>query len=87
MVTCEGFFLHPGLETTSHFLLRFQLFQIAPRTLLNDIKKTDEQIKTDHKNYLDQILLHGNERYKYDANRIILLSTITFCVRFDLPLF
>ena len=76
-------------ETTSHYLLRYHLFQRERRTLLNDIKEIDENIITDHKNDLDQILLYGNGRYRYDTNRIILLSTIKFCVdskRFDLLL-
>ena len=74
-------------ETTSHYLLRCHLFQTERRTLLNDIK---EIYVTGHKNDLDQILLYGNKRYRYDTNRIILLSTIKFCIdskSFDLPLF
>ena len=42
------------------------------------------------KSYLDQILFYGNERYHYDTNRKILLSTVTFSMdskRFYLPLF
>ena len=51
---CE--FLNPlwacnlELETTSHYLLRYYLLQKERRTLLNDIKKLDENIITDHKN-------------------------------------
>ena len=77
-------------EAISHYLLRCHLFQTERRTLLNDIKEIDENIVTDHENDLDQILLYGNERYRYDTNRMILLSTIKFCIdskRFDLPLF
>ena len=77
-------------EAISHYLLRCHLFQTERRTLLNDIKEIDENIVTDHKNDLDQILLYGNERYRYDTNRMILLSTIKFCrdsKRCDLPLF
>ena len=62
------------------------LFQKERRTLLNDIKKIDENIKTDDKNDLDQ----GNGSYRYEASKIILLSTIKFFMynkRFDLPLF
>ena len=74
--------------TKSNYLLRCQLFQTERRTLLNDIKEIDESIITDHKNDLDLILLYGNGRYRYNTNRMILLSTITFCIaRFDLPLF
>ena len=54
------------------------------------MKEIDKNIITDHKNDLDQILLYGNGRYRYDTNRMILLSTIKFCIdskRFDLPLF
>ena len=42
------------------------------------------------KSYLDQILFYGNERYHYDTNRKILLSTVTLSMdskRFYLPLF
>ena len=49
-----------------------------------------ENIITDQKNYLNQILLYENERYMYDTNRMISLSTIKFCIgskRFDLSLF
>ena len=77
-------------KTTSHYLLRCYFFQTEGRTLLNDIKEIDENIVTDHKNDLDQILLYGNERYRYDTNRMILLSTIKLHIdskRFDLPLF
>ena len=66
------------VETTSQYLLRCHLFQIERRTLLNYIKEIDEHIKTDHKNDLDQLLLYGNERYRYDTNKMILLSTIKF---------
>ena len=77
-------------EITSHYFLRRHLFQKERRTLLNDIKEVDENIITDLKNNLDQILLYGNGRYRYDTNRIILLSTIKFCIdskRLNLPLF
>ena len=77
-------------ETTSHYLLRCNLFQTEQRTLLNDIKEIDEDIVDDHKNDLDQILLYGDGRYRYDTKRMILLSTIKFCIdskRFDFPLF
>ena len=77
-------------ETTSHYLLQCHLFQTEPRTLLNDIKEIDENIVTGHKNGLDQILLHENGRNIYDTNRMVLLSTIKFCIdskRFHLTLF
>ena len=55
--------------------------QFFPVSIVNDIKETDEHIITDHKNDLDQILLHENGRYRYDTNRmILLLSTIKFCI-------
>ena len=60
------------------------------RIVLNDIKEIDENIVTEHKNDLDQILLYENGCYRYETNRMILLSTIKFCIdskRFDLPLF
>ena len=38
---------------------------------VNDIKEIDEHIITDNKHQLDQILLYGNERYRYGTNRII----------------
>ena len=50
----------------------------------------DEDIITDHKSDLDQILLYENGSYRYDTDRAILLSTIKFYTdskRFDLPLF
>ena len=77
-------------ETSSNYLLRCRLFQTEQRTLLNDFKEIDLNIIADHKNDLDQILLYENRRYRYDTNRIILLSTIKFCIdskRFHLPLF
>ena len=76
-------------EITSHYLLRCHLFQTERSTLLNDIKEIDENILTDHKNYLDQILLFGKRLYRCDTNRKIFLSTIKFCIdskRFDFPL-
>ena len=48
-------------ETTSHFLLRFHLFQVERATLLNDIKKIDERIISDNTSMLDQILLYGDD--------------------------
>ena len=48
------------------------------RTPFNDIQETNKHIITDHKNDLDQILLYGNECCRYDTNKIILLSTISF---------
>ena len=65
-------------EATSHYLLRFHLFQTEWRTLLSDIKEIDENIVTDHKNDFDQILLYGSYRYRYDTNRMILLSSIEY---------
>ena len=44
------------------------------------ISKKHENIITDHKNDLDQILLYETGRYRYDTNRMILLSTIKFCL-------
>ena len=73
-------------ETTSQYFLCIHLFQIEWKTL----KEVDEHNITDHINDLDQILLYGNERYKYDTNGMILLSTIKFCLdskRFHLRLF
>ena len=75
-------------QATSRYLLRCHLFQRERRNLLNDIKETDENIVTKHKNDLDQILLYGNGCYRCDTNRMILLSTIKFCIdskNFDLP--
>ena len=89
-------FLHPlracnlEPETTPHYLLRCHLFQTERRTLLNDTKQINENIITDNKNNLDQIFLYGNGRCKYDTNRMILLSTIKFCIdskRFDFSSF
>ena len=48
------------LETTSHYLLPFQLFQIEQRAFPNDIKEIDKHI-TNHKNDLGQILLYESE--------------------------
>ena len=67
-------------ETISHYLLRCHLFQTERRILLNDIKNIEENIVTDHKNNLDQILLYGNGCYVDDTKRMILLSTINFCI-------
>ena len=56
------------------------------KPLFNDIKEIDGHIITDHKIDLDQILLYGYGRCRYDTNRMILLSTIKFCIdsrRFD----
>ena len=61
-------------------MLRCHLFQTERGSLINDIKEIDEHIITDHKNNLDQILLYGNECYRYDTNRMIFLSTIKFCI-------
>ena len=77
-------------ETKSSYLVLCHLFQIERRTFLNDIKEIDEHIITDQKNDLDQILLYENERYRYDTNRMVLLSTIKVCIeskRFDLTLY
>ena len=68
-------------ETTSHYLLCCHLFQIEWRNLLNGIKEIDEHITTDHKNHLDQILIYGDERYRYDRSRMILLSPIINIVK------
>ena len=65
-------------DTTSYYLLRCHLFQTERRTLLNDIKEIDESIVTDHKNGFDQILLYGNERYRYDTNRMIYYQLLSF---------
>ena len=77
-------------EATSHYLLPCHLLQTKQRTLLNKIKEIDENIITDHKNDLDQILLYWNGTYRYDTNRMMVSSTIKFCMdskRFDLLLF
>ena len=68
-------------ETASHYLLRCHFFQKGRRRLLNDIKEIDEHHVSDHKNDLNQILLHGKGRYRYVTNRIILLSAIKFVYR------
>ena len=56
-------------ETTYHYLLCCQLFQIEWRALLNGIKTIV------HKNDLGQILIYENEHYRYDTNRMVLLFT------------
>ena len=63
----------------SYYLLRCFSFQKERKTLLiNDIKKILEHIITDHKIDLDEILLYGKGRGRYDTNEMILLSTISF---------
>ena len=77
-------------QTTSYYLFRCRLFQTERKTLLNDIKEIDENITYHKKLFKSKILLYGNERHRYDTHRMILLSTIKFCIyskRFDLPLF
>ena len=76
-------------ETTSHFLLRFHLFQVERTTLLNDIKEIDERIISDNSSMLNQIVLYRNDNYNHDTNKNILLSTVKFCIdskRFEMPL-
>ena len=90
-----GNFLNPLFEcklepeATSHFMLRCHLFQVERTTLLNDIKGIDERIISDNTSMLDQILLYGNDSYNHDTSKMILLSSIKFCIdskRFEMPL-
>ena len=39
-----------------------------------ELKEIDEQIITGHKNDLDQILLYGNWRYRYDTNNDFIIE-------------
>ena len=76
---------------TANFPLFPTLLRIPNKTvnLFHDITKI-VILQLIIKSYLDQILFYGNERYHYDTNRKILLSTVTLSMdskRFYLPLF
>ena len=68
-----------GDETTEHYLLRCQKFNIVRSILfdkLSDILNIDVKLLPEHR--LVNILLYGDNTYNEIANRLILEATISF---------
>ena len=68
------------IETTTHFLLRYPLFQSARQSLLTDIKKIDESTLKKHDKLITKTLLCGNDKFDSSCDKSIISSTIEFIV-------
>ena len=68
------------IETTTHFLLHFPLFQWARQSLLTNIKKIDESILKKHGELITKTLLYGDDKFVLSCNKSIISSTIEFIV-------
>ena len=55
-------------------------FEEKRRILLRILKNNHEHIIADYTNVLDQVMLYGCKCHNYDINKMILLSTIKFCI-------
>ena len=68
------------VETTTHFLLHYPLFQSFRQSLLINIKKTDESILKKHDKLITKILLYGDYKFDLSCNNSTISSTIEFIV-------
>ena len=68
------------IETTTHFLLHYPLFQSARQSHLINIKKIYESILKKHDELITKTLLYGNDRFDLSCNKFIISSTIEFIV-------
>ena len=68
------------IETTTHFLLHYLLFQSARQSLLINIKKIDESILKKHDELITKTLLYGCDKFDLSCNKSIISGTIEFIV-------
>ena len=68
------------IETTTHFLLRYPIFQSARQSLLTNIKKIDESTLKKHDKLITKTLLYGNDKFDSSCDKSIISSTIEFIV-------
>ena len=68
------------IETTTHFLLHYPLFQSARQSLLINIKKIDESILKKHDELITKTLLYGYGKFDLSCNKSIISGTIEFIV-------
>ena len=68
------------IETTTHFLLHYPLFQSARQSLLINIKKIDESILKKHDELITITLLYGYNKFDLSCNKSIISGTIEFIV-------
>ena len=78
------------IETTTYFSLHCPGFHSHRQTLMNNIRKINEQILSHGEDQLIQTFLCGNPNFKLIVNRLILNATIEYLIstkRFKCPLF
>ena len=68
------------IETTTHFLLHYPLFQSARQSLLININKIDESILKKHDELITKTLLYGYGKFDLSCNKSIISGTIEFIV-------
>ena len=69
-----------AIETTTHSLLHCLLFQSARKSLLINIKKTDESISKKHDKLITKTFLYSDDKSDLSCNRSIISSVIEFIV-------
>ena len=68
------------IESASHFLLHFTIFQSARQSLLINIKKIDESILKKHGKLITKTLLYGEGKFDLSWNKSIISLTIEFII-------
>ena len=68
------------IETATHFLLHYPLFQSARQSLLTNVKKIDEGILKKHDELITKTLLDGGDKFDLSCSKSITTSTIEFIV-------
>ena len=68
------------IETTTHFLLHCPLFQSVRQSLLNNIKKIDENILNKHDELITKTLLDGDDKFDLSCNKSRISLTNEFIV-------
>ena len=57
------------IETTTHYLLHFPLFQSARQSLSTNIKKIDESILKKYDKLITKTLLYGDDKFDWSCNK------------------
>ena len=69
------------VESVSHFFLHWHYFTDIRKTLLNELQSVDENISNQSDNEMVELLLYGNNKFKFQQNCSILKCSITFIIK------
>ena len=73
----------PAVESTLHFFLRFQIYNSARASLLNELNYIDGNSTQLLEIYILNLLPYGSPEFNESQNKVILNTTITFIISLD----